>query len=402
MTDGSVVNQAGAVWNLANGIILASGGSGAFTNDGTLTREATTGLNHVSVDFTNGATGTVTIGGELELSGTVSDLAGTIGGAGTLILGGGATTLAAGVDLAVADILAEGLATSVTANGDVVFAGHWSQTGGAVSVTQGTLTFSGASDSFAGTLAGAGAVDFVAGADLLKNATLSAADVDIGFADVTLQGVIDITGELDAVASSPTIAASGVILEGAGTLVLGEATAGVLRGANASARLTNAATIRGAGQLGGGEMSLVNQASGVIFADGSSALDIDTGANVITNAGLIEASGSGGMTIEASVYNTGVIENAGAGVTTIEAPVSNAGLIEVSGSGGMTVEASVRNTGVIENAGTGVTTIEASVSNSGTLEALQGVLAVDGAVTGAGTLVINGGTAPSDRLSMRV
>ena len=53
-------------------------------------------------------------------------------------------------------------------------------------------------------------------------------------------------------------------------------------------------TISGAGQLGEGQMTLVN--AGAIIATGTNALVIDTGANAVINSGTLEAVGSGGLT----------------------------------------------------------------------------------------------------------
>ena len=55
--------------------------------------------------------------------------------------------------------------------------------------------------------------------------------------------------------------------------------------------------ISGAGQLGGGSLTLIN--GGTIIANGANALVIDTGANDVTNNGTVEATGSGGLTSSA-------------------------------------------------------------------------------------------------------
>ncbi len=68
-------------------------------------------------------------------------------------------------------------------------------------------------------------------------------------------------------------------------------------------------TIVGAGQLGIGEMLLINQAAGIIDANGVNALILSTGQQLINNTGLIEltgtASGNGGLDLYSSVVNLG-------------------------------------------------------------------------------------------------
>src|SRR5665213_490785 len=82
------------------------------------------------------------------------------------------------------------------------------------------------------------------------------------------------------------VAAGGLMLTGRGSVYLADNT---LEGATTGATLTTSNFIHGAGQLGGGQMTLVNQAGGVIESYGPSLFTIDTGANTITNAGLFLA-----------------------------------------------------------------------------------------------------------------
>jgi hypothetical protein len=59
-------------------------------------------------------------------------------------------------------------------------------------------------------------------------------------------------------------------------------------------------TISGGGQLGNGQLTLVNEASGVIEGNGG-ALIINTGGNTISNAGLME----GSLVIDSAINNIG-------------------------------------------------------------------------------------------------
>jgi len=72
-------------------------------------------------------------------------------------------------------------------------------------------------------------------------------------------------------------------------------------------------TISGAGQLGGGLLTLNNQ--GTIIATGTHALVIDTGANTTANSGTLEATGSGGLTITGTLANSGLLWANGGNIT---------------------------------------------------------------------------------------
>src|SRR5207248_1789376 len=85
----------------------------------------------------------------------------------------------------------------------------------------------------------------------------------------------------------------GITLEGHGQLTMSDSMENVITGTASDVALTNVDnTITGAGQLGAGQMTLVNQ--GTIDATGSNPLVIDTGANAVQNSGTLEASGAAG------------------------------------------------------------------------------------------------------------
>ncbi len=95
-----------------------------------------------------------------------------------------------------------------------------------------------------------------------------------------ISGVVDNTGAIQlGSAGSETdleIVQHGATLQGGGTLRLSDNTENVIFGSDPSVTLTNVDnTISGAGQLGDGQMTLVNE--GTIIATGSNALIIDTG-----------------------------------------------------------------------------------------------------------------------------
>jgi len=193
------------------------------------------------------------------------------------------------------------------------------------------LTLTDGLNILSGTLAGAGTVDFSGGSDTFKALTLSAAHMTIGGAAVTFQGVIELTGLLAATTPALVVASVGATLDGGGTLELSNTTAtNAVQGASATARLTNEDRIQGAGQLGDGQMSLLNEAAGSILGDDALALVIDTGAGTLTNDGLIESAGTGGVTIDGAIDNAGTL-TAAKGTLSVDGAVTGAGKVLIEG-----------------------------------------------------------------------
>ncbi len=132
-------------------------------------------------------------------------------------------------------------------------------------------------------------------------------------------------------AAALIVGAAGVTLSGAGRVSLTDSAVTAIEGATSTATLTNVDdTLSGAGSLGEGQMILVNQAGGLIEATGSNALIIDTGADVVTNAGTIEAIGLGGLIIDRGVRNTGLLSVA-LGTLTVAGAVIGVGKAAISG-----------------------------------------------------------------------
>ena len=131
-------------------------------------------------------------------------------------------------------------------------------------------------------------------------------------------GVLNNTGTvtLDARGSNTELEViqHGLTLQGGGQVVLSDDAGNGIFAADASIALTNVDnTISGAGQLGEGQMTLINQ--GTIIASGNNALVIDTGTNIINNSGTLEATGSGGLVINSSVANSGLLWANAANIT---------------------------------------------------------------------------------------
>jgi len=122
----------------------------------------------------------------------------------------------------------------------------------------------------------------------------------------------------------------GITLEGGGQVILSDSGENFISGTIPSVTFTNLDnTISGAGQLGAGQMTLVND--GTIVATSSHALVIDTGANLVTNIGTLEATGSGGLIVNSDVANSGLIWADGGNIT-INGAVTGSGSAMINGT----------------------------------------------------------------------
>jgi hypothetical protein len=122
----------------------------------------------------------------------------------------------------------------------------------------------------------------------------------------------------------------GITLQGDGQIILSDDDGNVITGTMSGVTLTNVDnTISGAGQLGAGQMALVNQ--GTIDATGSHVLVIDTGTNVIENSGTLEAIGSGGLVINSDLDNNGLVWAHGANVS-LNGAVTGSGSALIDGT----------------------------------------------------------------------
>ncbi len=123
---------------------------------------------------------------------------------------------------------------------------------------------------------------------------------------------------------------NGITLQGGGALTLSDNSANAVFGTDPSVVFTNVDnTISGAGQLGEGQMTLVNE--GTIDASGTSALVLDTGSNVISNSGTLEATGAGGLIVNSAVANSGSLLADGGNLTFTGAVTGN-GSATISGA----------------------------------------------------------------------
>ena len=264
-------------------------------------------------------------GGTLSVAGLINS--GTVGGTGEVIGSGALVNQAGGI----IDGAGPGVLT-LTATGAVTNAGTFEATGAGGLVMQG-VSVAGAG----GTIVAAfGSTVTLQSATVTGGAFATAAGglITLGNGSTaTLEGAIANAGTI-AVASAGTVTSlifdSNTSLTGGGTVSLSANKNNMITGTQSSVVLTNVDnTIAGSGMLGAKKLTLVNDAGGVIDADSKTALTIATGAAIITNAGLIEATGKGNGVIASAVANSGTLE-ANGGTLTLQASVTGAGKVAIA------------------------------------------------------------------------
>jgi hypothetical protein len=326
--------------------------SGTLDNIGTLA-ESSTGdttniiLNSATVSLTGGGTLLLSDSGANRIFGnsgtdeTLININNTIVGAGQIGINNSNNPLAltnesAGVidaNQSVALLIATGGPALVNAGLiEATGTGGLVVSNSTIDNTGGTLLASGAghnvdlesSDIVGGLLRGAGGGLFVAsgGATLdgSEGAEITiAASTTVQVADNNNLFLLGTLNNLGTLAENSTGDTTNIILDsatvsltGGGTLLLSDSGANRIFGnSGADETLININnTIEGAGQIGinnsNNPLALTNESAGVIDANQSVALVIATGGPALVNAGLIEATGTGGLVVSNStIDNTG-------------------------------------------------------------------------------------------------
>jgi len=181
----------------------------------------------------------------------------------------------------------------------------------------------------------------------------------------------------DLIIGSPTLT-----LTGGGQIVLGNYPDNRLYGAAGTDTLVNVNnTISGAGQLGSGQLTLINDAAGIIDANDSNTLTLSSNGSTITNLGLIEATGTGGLSIQTAVNSTGGTILAANADVYLNGATMVGGLLSGTGSGAFIVNGNSTLNGVAH-----------PLTNAATIDVNDNVtLTVLGVVnsTAAGTIALN-------------
>jgi Ca2+-binding RTX toxin-like protein len=188
-----------------------------------------------------------------------------------------------------------------------------------------------------------------------------------------LGGVVDNSGTI-ALGSTGSetdlqVLVESLTLQGGGQLVMSDNDHNVILGGAASATLVNVDnTISGAGQIGAGQMTLVNH--GTIVANGTHALVIDTGSNAVVNSGTLSATGAGGLVIAGALVNSGSLWAHGGDVT-IVGDVSGSGSATISGDATLSFLGASNQGALFDAVGNGTLVLGSSAAYSGSVSGLN-------------------------------
>ncbi|MBP5085017.1 VCBS domain-containing protein [Pseudomonas chlororaphis] len=162
----------------------------------------------------------------------------------------------------------------------------------------------------------------------------------------------------------------GATLTGGGQVLLSDNAQNVIFGGSVDTVLTNVDNrISGAGQLGAGQMILAN--AGLILASGLNSLVLDTGTHTITNSGVLESTGTGGMTVASAVENTGHLW-ANGGDLHLLADVTGNGSATIDGDASLTFAGAAHTSVAFHGEGAGSLVI-AQAEAAGSLVGILGL-----------------------------
>ena len=305
--------------------------------------------------------------------------------------------LATGLTLNATLITNTGLIESTNAGGSLVVFGPINNSGGVIEAKGAIVQLETSTTISGGSLKESGAGAFFADGNTELDGTVQAVtnDAVVNVTDsvqLTVAGAIDNAGVIslaslgnhtDLVVDGPavTLTGSGKVEMSANfnNRILGDATTFT----NVLDNVDN--TIEGAGEIGAGKLILVN--GGTVDADGASnTLQIDT--TSVTNTGLLEATGSGGLLLETIVNNSGGVIAANEGNVFLEQSTQILGGVLFSS----TPLADI----FVTNTGSGAVTLNGTaspVTNTANISAVdQGQLDLVGAIANGGVVSLNATT----------
>jgi hypothetical protein len=277
----------------------------------------------------NGAAATLNNYTKIAGSGTIGDATlKLVNEAGAVIDASGATsalTLSAGLNVTNAGLIeATGSAGLVISNTTVT-----QSTGGLIAAAGGNVYLDGATLANDTLQTSAGAVIAATANQSVLSGGTNTGTVTIGNGTtLALKGTVTNTGTLALQAAGGTaslVLGATAKLQGGGELTMSDDAGNSIVGDGNARTLTNLDTIAGAGTIGDSKFTLSNGAGGVIDATGSvNALAINTGSHTVSNAGLIEATGSAGLSIAGAVTNSGTLAASG-GTLSVAGQVTGTG-----------------------------------------------------------------------------
>jgi hypothetical protein len=130
------------------------------------------------------------------------------------------------------------------------------------------------------------------------------------------------------------------------------------------------------------------RSEGTTDATGANPLTIDTGVNVVTNTGTLEATGTGGLTVLSAIANSGVLWANGAAIT-VQGDVSGNGTAMINGSGTLDFEAASTANVVFGRGATGTLKLGDSFHFNGTISGFAGSDIIDLANVGSAAASIS-------------
>ncbi len=368
-----ILPQSGSSIGVNAGLIESTGGHSVLVlGQGTFTNTGTIELSNGELLVQAATATTLDGGGQLILNGGYSSSIGQVVGAlnnvDNTIAGGGfigapITNGAAGV------IDANGVGSSlfisnqtITNNGliestataahlflDIRRGANVDQSGGGtILAANGALVYLEQVTISGGTLSSVGTGHFDIGSnntvlDGSASPLVNKATVDVtggyttGQYEATLKGAIVNSGVINVAGARQTgsqtnliVDSAGVTLTGAGSINLvpgvpsqhgvgGSAIVGASGGGSILTNVDN--TLSGYGNIGQYALTLINKAAGVIDANAAAALVLDA-SSTTTNAGLIEATGAGGLVAAGAITNSGTML-ANGGTLSISGALSN-------------------------------------------------------------------------------
>ena len=206
---------------------------------------------------------------------------------------------------------------------------------------------------------------------------------------VALSGTISING--GAAATALVLTSDTLTLSGGGQVVLSDSAANSITGTSGDTLVNAGVTIRGAGTIGAGEISVINQAGGVIEASGTHKLVLSVPADIfpgqplfqLINAGALEALAGSELDIEPGLGPTiqnvgGTIAAVGAAAVVAFGGVVSGGRLTSSGGGRIVTLGSLAALdGLAQH----------PITNAGTLlVTAQAPLALEGSIVNTGTI----------------
>ena len=382
--------------NTSPGLEIEILGSGNATSITALSTVDAFDLAGLSFSGLMGVKGDLTVSAALAGSGTLQATSGVVAlDPGTVLTAAALTITGGEVDVATRLSYAGALSETTSSAKLVIESGD-------------TLTLTGAGNSVAGTITGAGALAIKGGATALQSgASLTVGKVTVSGAatQVNLTTSFAYAGDWSQASGTISVASGDTLkLSGASDMLGGTVTgAGVVDISGAgdtlkSLTLSDAKTVLTSSSAA---LAGIIDVTGLL-SEASANLTV-SGTVEFTGGGLIELSGPAGARITGALA-TSTLDNVAdrlAGSGQLGAGMMRLGnqageVIDGVGAAGLTIDTGaygVTNAGLIEATGGGAVVIKGAVSNSGVLGALGGDLTVDGAVAGAGVVKITSGVA---------